>query len=422
MDDSPNPTSHQLSVDFHRLRDDIETLATIGRDPADHGIHRPALSEAYGEAQRWLEGRAREAGLSTRRDGAENVIVRYGDADETAPVVMTGSHLDSVPGGGHLDGALGVVAGLEVLRRFAELELTPTYPLELIAFTDEEGRFGGMFGSAAMAGSLTPDAIMGAQDLDGVTLVEAMQALGLDALHALRAYRHPDTVKGFVELHIEQGPVLQAEHVPIGVVEGISGLFKWNVRLRGESNHAGTTPMAMRADAFLGLAEFAGEIGRVLEEHGSDISVATIGRVALSPGAANVVPGAAEFTLEARDTHPDVLAELGVGFRRALSAIARRRSLMFEFEVMSEIDPVECDASIMQAIERAAGRFGAKTRRLPSGAAHDAQMMAELTRVGMIFVPSKDGRSHHASEWTSWDDIQVGANCLLGTLYELAHG
>jgi N-carbamoyl-L-amino-acid hydrolase len=334
--------------------------------------------------------------------------------------VLTGSHIDSVPGGGQLDGALGVVAGLEALRRLHESGANLARPVELVAFTDEEGRFGGMLGSQAMSGQLTPEAVLGARDLSGVTLVDAMKPLDLDALHVLRAARSPSAVRSFVELHIEQGPVLDRAGIHVGVVEGIVGLFKWECRLLGAANHAGTTPMNMRRDAFQGLAEFAGEIDRILEENGGEASVATIGRVALRPGAANVVPARVEFTLEVRDIDPDVLAELGIGFRRAISAIARRRGLMFEYEVLSEIDPVSCDRSILAAVEAAAASLGAQTKRLPSGAAHDAQMMAELAPIGMIFVPSKDGRSHSPAEWTSWESIEIGANCLLRTLYALA--
>lgn len=406
------------SIDFDRLQRDVETLSQIGRRE-DQGIYRPAFSPAFMEARRWLQQGIEEAGLQLEHDDALNVIGRLpGPTD--APSVMTGSHLDSVPGGGHLDGALGVVAGLEALRRLHELEVPLTRPLELVAFTDEEGRFGGMLGSQAMAGHLTPEAIVNAHDLKGETLIDTMNGLGLDALRMLRAARSPRSVHAFVELHIEQGPVLDREGVHLGAVEGIVGLFKWSVRLRGQANHAGTTPMPLRRDAFQGLAEFAGEIDRVLEEHGGEGSVATIGRVQLHPGAANVVPGMVEFTLEVRDIDPDVLAELGLGFRRAMSAIARRRGLMFEYDVLSEIDPVRCDAAILAAVEDSARSLSASSRRLPSGAAHDAQSMADLAPVGMIFVPSKDGRSHSPAEWTSWESIELGANCLLRTLYRLA--
>ena len=411
-------TVDDLRVDFPRLQADLESLGSIGRRD-DHGIHRMALTEAFMEAHRWLQDRAQAAGLHVHVDEALNVCARLGDPQLDGAVV-TGSHLDSVPGGGHLDGALGVVAGLEALRRLAEMGVTLARPLEVIAFTDEEGRFGGMLGSQALSGQLTPDAVLGARDLSGATLVDALQALDREPLHVLRAARSPAAVRCFVELHIEQGPVLDRSGIHLGVVEGIAGLFKWECRLLGVANHAGTTPMNMRRDALLGLSEFAGEIGRILEENGGENSVATIGRVELTPGAANVVPARVDFSLEVRDLDPDVLGELAIGFSKALSAIARRRGLMFEYEIRSEIDPVSCDPSIVATIDAAAKSLGTPTKRMPSGAAHDAQMMSELAPIGMIFVPSKDGRSHSPAEWTSWESIEIGANCLLRTLYALA--
>lgn len=407
-----------LRIDFDRLQRDLEDLLQIGLDPSDHGIYRMAFSDAFMEAHEWLRGRIADAGFSCEVDGAYNVICRLGDRDR--PAVATGSHLDSVPGGGNLDGGLGVLAGLECLRRLDELGVALRRPVELDVFTDEEGRFGRMLGSAAMSGQLTPEDVLRSADLDGVTLVEAMQAHGLEPMHALRAARRPSAFAAFVELHIEQGPVLHSRGLDLGVVEGISGLHKWTVRLLGNANHAGTTPMALRRDAFQGLAEIAGEVDRILEENGSDRSVATIGRVQLFPGAANVVPARVEFTLEYRDLDPDVLSEIGLGFRRAMSAVARRRDLRFEYDVMSEIEPIACDPKIVSAIESAAGALGAEALRMPSGAAHDTGMIADLAPVGMIFVPSKGGVSHSPAEWTSWEAIEAGANCLLRTLYALA--
>lgn len=407
-----------LFVDFPRLQADIEELAAIGRRE-DHGIYRVALSDADLAGRQWLQEKIREAGLDLYVDGAANIHARLG-WDGQRPSVMTGSHIDTVPGAGHLDGALGVVSGLEALRRLKEAGVEPRLPLELVSFTDEEGRFGGMPGSQAIAGKLTPDSIFSARDLNGVTFIDAMKACGFDAMHALRAARRPDSVAAFVELHIEQGPVLDRRNVRVGVVEGIVGLFKWNVRFIGAANHAGTTPMDMRHDAFQGVAEIANEIPRLLEENGSQHSVATIGRVELVPGAANVVPGRAEFTLEVRDLDGRVLDEIGRAFRRAMSAIARRRGLMFEFEVLSELSPVTCDPGVMEIIENAAGGLDEPTYRLPSGAAHDTQQLAALTRVGMIFVPSQEGRSHSPAEWTPWEAIEAGANVLLRTLHRLA--
>jgi len=407
-----------LRVDFDRLQADVDTLAAIGRDE-DRGIYRMAFTDADMQARAWLARRIEEAGLALHVDGAANVHGRLG-WDGKRPSVMTGSHIDTVPGAGHLDGALGVLAGLECLRRLRELGVETRYPLELVAFTDEEGRFGGMFGSQAIAGQLTPDSIYSARDLDGLGLVDAMKERGLDAMDALRARRDPASVHAFVELHIEQGPVLDSQKATIGVVEGIVGLFRWNVRLIGAANHAGTTPMNLRRDAFQGLAEVAASVPRVLEEDGSPRSVATIGRVELVPGAANVVPGRVEFSLEVRDIDPDVIAGLGVAFRRVMSAIARRRDLMFEFEVISELAPVRCDPGVMQSVREAAQDLGVQSLQLPSGAAHDTQMMSRIARAGMVFVPSQGGRSHSAAEWTAWSDIENGANVLLNTLYRLA--
>lgn len=411
--------AEMLRVESHRLDRDISELAEIGRRDGA-GIHRTAFSEGDLAGRAWFAERIRAAGLELQIDGAANLGARLPGASEELPCVMTGSHLDTVPGAGQLDGALGVLCGLEVLRVLKENEVPVRRTIELVDFTDEEGRFGGMLGSQAMSGKLTPEAIEQARDLDGTTLTEAMAAAGYRALDALSAEREPGSIHAYVELHIEQGPVLERAGCPIGLVDAITGLFRWDVRLMGEANHAGTTPMDLRRDSFQGLAEFAGEIDRILEENGSPRSRATVGRVELVPGAANVVPGEARFALEVRDTDPQILEQLGDAFRRALSAIARRRDLRFEFEVVSRIEPVACDGMVVQAVRSACDDFGVEPLPMPSGAAHDAQMIASIAPAGMIFVPSRGGRSHSAAEWTAPADIERGANVLLHTLLRLA--
>ncbi len=413
-----------LRIDAERLRTRIDELAAIGRSGDDLGIYRMAFTEDDMRARDWLEERMAEAGLRTSRDGAANVFGRLPGAEgggaEGAPAVLTGSHLDTVPCAGALDGALGVLVALECLERCREAGVRTAHPLEMVAFQDEEGRFGGLFGSQALCGALTPESIHEATDLDGHRLVDAMRAHGLDAMEALHARRPPQSIHAFLELHIEQGPVLDRLGIPVGVVEEITGLFKWSVRLSGNPDHAGTTPMPMRRDAFGGLAEFWGEIPRILEEHGGEHSVATVGRADLYPGAANVVPGEVEFSLDVRDVDARVLEDLADAFRRALSAIARRRDLMFEFEVLGDSAPVDCDAGVIEAIQGAAEGLGTPCHRLPSGAAHDAGLLASLAPVGMIFVPSKDGRSHSPAEWTHAEHIEAGANVALQTLLRLA--
>lgn len=409
-----------LRVDFQRLKIDLEDLSKIGR-AKDLGIYRTAFSDADMQARNWLKTRIEEAGLEVYQDGAANIHARL-NWDEQRPSIMTGSHIDTVPGAGHLDGALGVICGLEALRTLKENNTQLSYPVELVAFSDEEGAFNGMFGSQALTGDISPEWIHSARNLEGLTLVDAMKQQGLDAMDALSAMRSPDSIKAFVELHIEQGPILDAKQIPIGVVEGICGLQRWDISLIGIANHAGTTPMDMRNDAFQGVSEFAGEIDRVLEEHGGPLSVATIGRIELLPGAANVVPGEARFSLEFRDLDKTKLQELADAFRLTLSSIARRRKLMFEFKVTSDIEPVACNQSIQNIISEQADSLKLPTFSLPSGAAHDTQKLAHLTDAGMIFVPSKAGRSHSAAEWTSWDDIEAGANVLLNSLFKLANG
>lgn len=407
-----------LTINADRLREDVNALAQIGKRE-NQGIYRAAFSDGDMQGRAWLKEKMCAADLLFYQDGAANLHGRLA-WDEKIPSVMTGSHIDSVPNAGHLDGALGVLCGLEALRVLSEHQSELKRPLELVAFSDEEGRFGGMFGSQAIAGEITPDWIHAAKDLEGISITQALASVGLNANDALHAARAKGSIYAHVELHIEQGPVLDQHAIPIGVVEGICGLQRWNIRLTGISNHAGTTPMTMRSDAFQGMVKFATEIEACLKRAGSEISVATIGRVELHPGAANVVPGQALFSLEFRDTSPAVLAALAESFRDALLTICKDNDLQMEYEIASDIAPVACDDSIQKIISSTAAELDLPTHSMPSGAAHDTQKIASLTRAGMIFVPSRGGRSHSAAEWTAWPDIEAGANVLLNTLYRLA--
>ena len=411
----------KLDINFDRLKSDILTLGEIGRtDGDDRGIYRQAFTDADMQARDWLKNRIIEAKMECDQDGAANIIGRVNPQPDV-PVISIGSHIDTVPAAGMLDGSLGVLVGLECLRRIREENIQTEFPLELVAFTDEEGRFGGLFGSQSMVGEVTLERIQTAADLEGNLLKDVMAGHGLDAVDALRARRGKGAIKAYLELHIEQGPVLdQSPDHNVGVVTHITGLFKWAVRLIGAADHAGTTPMPMRKDALMGLAEFAYEIQRILDENGGPNSVATIGRAALFPGTANTVPGRVDFSIDCRDTDPGVLDALGDAFQRALSAIARRRGLMFEYDVLSEVAPVPCDPDIVDVLRKHATERGMNFMELPSGAAHDAQIMARIAPVGMIFVPSIDGRSHSPAEWSHWEDIETGANLTLSALLELA--
>lgn len=406
-----------MKIDLERLKQDVMELAGIGRDE-EYGINRQAFSPADLEAREWFQERIRAAGLEPRMDGAGNISARLGSGE--GPVLLLGSHLDTVPNAGHLDGTLGVLVGLECVRVLKENKVPLKQDVEVISFSDEEGRFGGLFGSQALVGDLTPESILQATDLEGVKLADILRDLGMEPLEALDARRDPAQLRGYLELHIEQGPVLDQLGHEVGVVTGITGLFKWLVTLRGSPNHAGTTPMSMRHDAFLGLSEFALQIPRILEENGGEESRATIGKVDLVPGVANTVPGRVDFALDVRDPEPEVLEELGLAFRKALSAIARRRGLRFDFEVVSEVAPAACDRELVEHLIQTAQELELNYRQLPSGAVHDAQIVSRIAPVGMIFVPSKDGQSHSPAEWTAWEHVEGGANLMLNTIPRIA--
>lgn len=393
-------------------------LARIGQN-ADHGLDRMAFSPEDMKAREWLKTKMKDAGLKVRQDGAANIIGRLEGKDPSLPSLILGSHIDTVPNAGHLDGTLGVLSGLECLRVLNESKTTPDLPIELVSFSDEEGRFGGLLGSQAFCGQISPEDLHTAVDLDGIKLTDTLQAVGLDPMEVLHAGRSPDSVMAYLELHIEQGPVLDRERIPVGIVDEITGLFKCSARLRGIPNHAGTTPMKMRNDAFLGLSEFALSVQRVLEEYGTERSRATIGKATILPGAPNTVPGDVEFSLDVRDTNKEILYQLEDAFSRSLHAIARKRGLEVEWNIQSRVSPSHCHQVIVKTLQDAAQRCGAGHLLMPSGAAHDAQIMASIAPIGMIFVPSKEGRSHSPAEWSSWEDIEYGANVFLEGITQL---
>ncbi|MEJ2256793.1 MAG: Zn-dependent hydrolase [Woeseiaceae bacterium] len=407
-----------MKVDLERVKKTLLELSEIGFNDEDKGVYRLGFSEADWAARSWLMKLLQEEGFEPRMDGAGNVFGRYGPEDR--PTVTMGSHLDTVPAGGIFDGSLGVVAALEMLRVCRDHDIQLEHPLELVATSEEEGRFGGMLGAQALAGELTPDFLLNAHDPDGNRLADAMKSCGLEPLKALDARRSQQSMRAFLELHIEQGPVLDQDEVTIGVVDNIAGVFKWIVHLKGKADHAGTAPMHMRSDAFMGLANFAHEIQRIIDEHGTDRSRLTVGKVELKPGSPHTIPGEAIFTLVGRDSSADVMRQLCDACRVVLSAIARRNKLMFEYEQTSWLDPVDCHPEIIGLLERHAKAMGVSYRNMPSGAGHDTQFMTQVTQAGMLFVPSVGGISHAPDEWTHWEDIDAGCNLLLGAALELA--
>jgi N-carbamoyl-L-amino-acid hydrolase len=359
----------------------------------------------------------KEAGLATRVDQAGNTFGRLGDG---SPTVMTGSHIDTVPQGGHLDGALGVLAGLECLHTIRDARITTRLPLTVAAWSDEEGRYASLFGSRAFTGKLDPKLIADFRAADGERLVDAMARAGFDARQAPKAACDPRTVSAYVELHIEQGPHLEAARIPIGVVEGIVGIRRNRLTFIGEPDHAGTTPMARRKDAFLGAAEYALRAREHVVGKGSGRSVTNFGRIELEPGVSNIVPARALLLQEIRELDPRVLARLDRECLAHARAIARRRGLRVSVEPSSRTEPARCAPRVLAAVERATSALKLSYRRMPSGAGHDAQNLATITQAGMLFIPSKGGRSHRPDEMSDWKAIERGGNVLLRTLLDLA--
>ncbi len=402
-------------VNFPRLRADLEALGRIGRGPGG-GITRSSFSDADMEARRWFAGRLRDAGLEPRVDGAGNITARTGDG---GPAVCLGSHLDSVPNGGMFDGALGTLAALEALRVVTERRLRLKRPLELVAFTDEEGAFGGFFGSYAFTGALTAEMIRAQQDVRGVRLVEAMARHGLDAMEALRAGNDPATIHAYLELHIEQGPVLEGLGVPIGVVEGICGIRRFAVTFRGRADHAGTTPMDARKDALVAGADLvvqARRLGLDAAPHGR----ATVGVFRVEPGVANIVPERADLILEVREQSPAALEALAGRGTELARSVARAWGLEVAVEPLLRIDPVPMAPAVQAAIATAAAGLGLAVHRMPAGAGHDAQVVGRVARAGMVFVPCRDGRSHSPLEHADDAACENGANVLLNAALALA--
>jgi N-carbamoyl-L-amino-acid hydrolase len=408
-----------VSINLERLKSDLDAVSRFGANEIGQGVTRPSFSDADIQARAWLLDRMKALGLEARRDGAANVIGRWSCAD--GPAVMVGSHLDSVPMGGTLDGALGVLAGLECLRTLMESGETPESPIEVIATSEEEGRFGGMFGAQALCGLVTAEWIEQAIDDKGELLTDAMRRQGLDPYAALEARRDPSSLKAFLELHIEQGPVLEAAGIPIGVVEGISGVFNWNCCFSGVANHAGTTPMDMRQDAFQGLARFGAALDRIIAAHGTPSSRLTVGKVEVRPGFPHTVPGEAEFSLIGRDMDEAKMRSLADACLACMKAVAQECRLELACQEQSWLSPTRCHPDITNAFAQEASLLEMDYTVMPSGAGHDTQFLAQIARAGMIFIPSGGGISHSPAEWSDWADIEKGANLLLHTMWRLAN-
>ena len=396
-----------MKIDPARLLADLRALRGIGAQ--GRGVIRPAFSAADMEARRWLKRRYGEAGLDATIDGVGNVL---GRSRNPGKALLLGSHSDTQPTGGWLDGALGVVYALEVVRALAADDATRALAVDAVSFQDEESRFVGCLGSRSLIGALTPELEQGAVDRDGVTLAGALGEAGLANAPRLRLAR--ERYAGFVEAHIEQGPHLEDAGQRIGVVTGIVGLRGIRFVFRGQQNHAGTTMMASRRDASAALYELAHRINQEFPKAAAERSVWTMGRLRIEPNATSIVPGYAELDLQFRDASEAPLDAFEEIVKRLVAEMNARGGVSIEaIPARAPIAPTRMDPGLQAHIESAAERHApGKWQRMPSGAFHDAGIISACLPSAMLFIPSIGGISHDFAEDSRDEDIVLGCQVL----------
>lgn len=406
-----------LRIDIDRLRGRIDALAEIGEIEGTHGCARLALTDEDRAGRDLVVTWMRDLGLDIQIDGIGNVVGIFGDLEAGAPV-MCGSHIDTVRTGGRYDGNLGVLAGLEIVETLQQAGVEPARPLAVAFFTDEEGaRFPpDMLGSLVYVGGMALEEALDITGIDGPTVGEELDRIGYAGSAPL-----PGLVPhAFVELHVEQGPVLEVEGITVGAVDGVQGISWQEVTVTGQSNHAGTTPMSMRRDPGVVAAAAVGFARSLATELGHP-QVATCGRVEFRPNLVNVVPASATFTIDLRNTDDAVLVEAEQRMAAFLTDAAEAEGCTIETRTLARFEPVIFDPAVVDLVEQTAHDLGHSVRRMPSGAGHDAQMLARVCPTAMVFTPSENGLSHNPAEFTSPADLEAGANVLLHTMLSLAH-
>lgn len=408
-----------LRINPDRMLDAFNQLALIG-GTADSGVHRPSLSEAHLAARAWLREHIEASGFEFRIDGAGNHSAVLPCDDPSAPTLILGSHLDSVPNGGRFDGALGVMAALEVLKTVRENGIRLKVQLEAMDFTDEEGTLVGLLGSAALAGHLSNENLekpRGGRE----RLLEGMVRAGLSDESMLSAARKRESLAGYLELHIEQGKWLEKSGTDIGIVTAIVGIWSYKLSFIGKADHAGSTTMEDRRDASLGASAFT-LAAREMVMRDFPNCVVNVGKMEFAPGAFNIVPAQVDVSLEFRSPDEDEFNRLDQTLLELAEREAARFGLDLKTEFLGKHSPSLMDADVRGAFADACETLGLSHMVLPSGAGHDGQSLADLCPVGMIFVPSVDGASHSPREFTKWEDCVNGANVLLQAALRLGSG
>jgi allantoate deiminase len=402
--------SEGLRVDASRIMQRCDALAR--HSELAGGLTRVYLSPQNRAANELVLGWMREAGMQARLDAVGNVVGRYEGERPGLACLMLGSHLDTVRDAGKYDGMLGVISAIECVHSLGSQDRRLPFAVEVVGFGDEEGvRFGTtMLGSRALAGGLDPE-VFKAKDARGISIAEALRDFGLDAGRVGEAARRKEEILAYAELHIEQGPVLEAEGLPLGVVTAINGFSRTRVTLQGVAGHAGTVPMRLRRDALAAAAQCVLAVEDVAARHAE--TVATVGRIEASPGAINVIPGAVVFTVDVRAPRDDLLDGTVASIESEIQAIAKKRNIGCRIERLQQLGVALCAEWLMAQMEHAVLAEGLRARRLPSGAGHDGMALRRIADICMLFVRCKGGISHNPAESITAEDAAAGARVLL---------
>lgn len=406
----------QARVNSARLQQSLETLSTFGRPAGGtfaDGVSRVAYSDADVAGRAYVMGLMRDAGLDPYIDAAGNLIGKRAGTDPSQKPIVLGSHIDSVRGGGNFDGDVGSLSAIEVIRTLNEQKIQTRHPLEVAIWSNEEG---GTHGSGALVETPTPDTLN--RDFYGITMRDGLRKIGGDPDKLAAVRRPPGSMACYLELHIEQGGNLEKAGIQIGVVDGIVGIDDYAVEVKGFANHAGTTPMAGRRDA-LYAASYIVQAVRDVATATEGRQVGTVGRFEVTPDAPNVIPGKVSLSIQFRDLSKDKLDQMGAEITLRIQQIAKQTDTEISLTRVQRTLPALANKTIQQDIEASIAALGFTSMHLPSGAGHDAQEIARLTPMGMIFVPSIGGISHSPKELSHWPDIANGANVLTQTLLRI---
>jgi len=405
---------NSFRADSKRMAERTKELSQFGANP-EGGVSRVAFSDADVEGRKYIRSLMEKAGLKVRVDTAGNIIGHRKGRDQQLPVILFGSHIDSVPHGGNYDGDMGVLAALECIEILNQQNYLTNHPLEVIVFSDEEG---GLTGSHAVVGELSPEALQ-IKSHSGKTIGEGIRFIGGDPDNLQAAKRNPSEILAYLELHIEQGGVLETEKTDIGVVEGIVGINVWDVTVLGFANHAGTTPMNQRKDALLAAAKLVESVNHIAKSIPGR-QVATVGKIQAEPGAPNVIPGKVVMSLEIRDLEKSKIDLVFEKVKESAEKIAADTGTTISFAALDVTAvPAPTDQRLREVIQEAATALSLTTKLMPSGAGHDAQDIARIAPIGMIFVPSIGGISHSPKEFTTASDMANGASVLMQAILKV---